>query len=367
MKIIIIGAGIAGLSTAYALRKRNVDVTVIERGPIPNPLAASSDHHRNFRPYYGSSLGLSARITDAFAAWRDMWHDLPQSEDSYFANTGMLALSRETGDTADQSRATMAHLKLPFEQIDTAAEISSRFPFLADQDLRFALLSHGGALMANRIMIDLADWLRKHGAILREHSPAAQVNSNTGQVILASGEVLEADKVLVCAGVGTASLLPDIAATLRPNRTIIAYADPPPDLRSAWRNAPCWADLGGTTEYWGMAPVHGLPLKLGNGAFGTQDETDGNRRVAPTEAQAMLNSYKGLFKGADRFQLRWAQANYWTYAPDYKFFLRQQNRVLALSACSGHGFKFGALTGQDAARALLEIESTAAVADRMAG
>ncbi len=38
MKIGIVGAGINGLCTAWALSKRGHDVTVFDQGPIPNPL-----------------------------------------------------------------------------------------------------------------------------------------------------------------------------------------------------------------------------------------------------------------------------------------------------------------------------------------
>lgn len=41
MDVIVVGPGIAGLSTAWALTKRGHRVTLIEQGPIPNPLAAS--------------------------------------------------------------------------------------------------------------------------------------------------------------------------------------------------------------------------------------------------------------------------------------------------------------------------------------
>ena len=44
MNIIVVGAGIAGLSTAWSLVKAGHSVTLLEQGAsIPNPLAASGD------------------------------------------------------------------------------------------------------------------------------------------------------------------------------------------------------------------------------------------------------------------------------------------------------------------------------------
>ena len=43
MKVIVVGAGVSGLCTAWALVKKGVEVTLLEQGPIPNPLSASGD------------------------------------------------------------------------------------------------------------------------------------------------------------------------------------------------------------------------------------------------------------------------------------------------------------------------------------
>ncbi|CAB3797286.1 hypothetical protein LMG28614_04539 [Paraburkholderia ultramafica] len=49
MRVIIVAAGIAGLSTAWSLARLGHDTTLIEQGSIPNPLAPSGDRHRMIR------------------------------------------------------------------------------------------------------------------------------------------------------------------------------------------------------------------------------------------------------------------------------------------------------------------------------
>ena len=61
MRVIVVGAGIAGLSTAWSLVKRGHQVTLLEQGEIPNPLAASGDHHRIIRRAYGKAQRLWPR------------------------------------------------------------------------------------------------------------------------------------------------------------------------------------------------------------------------------------------------------------------------------------------------------------------
>lgn len=114
-----------------------------------------------------------------------------------------------------------------------------------------------------------------------------------------------------------------------------------------------------------MAPVMGLPAKLGDGD-GRTDDVDHDRRITAAEMRAVLASYRGRFRGIDRFTIRWGQANYYTLAPEHAFVLHREGAVVAVSACSGHGFKFGALTGVDVADALTGAAPFEAVAARMA-
>lgn len=363
-EVIIIGGGVVGLSTAYWLVKAGHDVTVVEQGPIPNPIASSADHHRLIRYPYGKSLGYCARVADAFAAWRDMWTDLPGQEAHYYTDTGILCVSQQAGDYTDISMREMDRVGIPYETI-AGADIAGRFPFLKPGNFDYATLSEGGALMAKHILVDLADWLRQAGAQVLELTPVTAVDTDAGSVALGDGRVLSAQKVVVAAGIATPSLLPEVALPLVPHRTVIVYADPPEDLAELYSGIPCWNALGGGTDMYGMPAMNGLPMKLGNGGMGRRDPGAANRQMNEAELKRMLSDYALRFQGAERFRIRWHQANYWTAAPNAEFFLQEHGRVLAVSACSGHGFKFGALSGRDVADAVGGT-SVSVVARRMA-
>src|SRR5260370_39325593 len=69
MKAIIVGGGIMGLSTAWALAREGHDVELFEQAELPNPLASSMDEHRLIRHPYGDHIGYARMIDDAFTAW----------------------------------------------------------------------------------------------------------------------------------------------------------------------------------------------------------------------------------------------------------------------------------------------------------
>lgn len=365
MRVIVVGGGIVGLASAWALRRGRAEVTVVERGPIPNPHAASADHHRLIRAAYPDHPLYCRRIAAAFAAWRAMWADLGGPEARYYADRGMLSLSREPGDDGDLARRIMAAEGVPFEAIDEADEIARRFPFLEPSNIASATLAEGGALMANRILIDLADWLRREGATVLELSPVVRV-SPRGAVTLADGRRLEADAVIVAAGTQMGRLLPEMMPTLELTRTLIVYAALPTEVASLWADAPCWSDLGGNEDLWGMPPIDGLPAKLGCGRLRRVDPEDNDREMTAVEVTAMLAAYRGRLRGVGQAEIRFHQANYWVGAPESRFVLARDERLWAVSACSGHGFKFGALSGQDVAEAVLGAAPLAAIQARMA-
>ena len=118
MNIIVVGAGIAGLSTAWSLVKAGHSVSIVEQGKIPNPLAASGDHHRIIRRAYGKATGYGRPITEAYEAWDELWTDLGES---HLDPRGFLCVSREPGDEAEEYREGLEEGGCPFELLRAGA------------------------------------------------------------------------------------------------------------------------------------------------------------------------------------------------------------------------------------------------------
>ena len=60
-KAIVVGAGINGVVAAIELRKRGHEVVLVDPGPLPHPLAASTDISKAVRAAYGGRSKIIRR------------------------------------------------------------------------------------------------------------------------------------------------------------------------------------------------------------------------------------------------------------------------------------------------------------------
>ncbi|TIW87773.1 MAG: FAD-binding oxidoreductase, partial [Mesorhizobium sp.] len=220
MNVIVVGAGIAGLSTAWSLVKAGHSVSIVEQGPIPNPLAASGDHHRIIRRAYRAGTGYGRLITEAYQAWDEMWADLGES---HLDARGFVCISREPGDEAEEYREGLEEGNFPFELLEPDAAVE-RWPFLEAGSFRYAYFStEGGALHCRKIASGLAKWLRANGANVYENSKVVEVDAEAGHIVLESGETMQADRIVVAAGAWVLKLFPELDGELKTYRTALAY------------------------------------------------------------------------------------------------------------------------------------------------
>src|SRR5262249_34709755 len=73
-RIIVVGAGINGVTAAIELKKRGHDVTLADPGPLPHALAASTDISKAVRRAYGADEDYTALADRSIELWRK-WNE----------------------------------------------------------------------------------------------------------------------------------------------------------------------------------------------------------------------------------------------------------------------------------------------------
>jgi glycine/D-amino acid oxidase-like deaminating enzyme len=366
MKAIIVGGGIMGLATAWALARDGHEVELLEQGPLPNPLASSMDEHRLIRHPYGDHRGYARMIDDAYAAWDLLWADLGQR---LYAPTGTLALTGNGETWAARSAAALAGIGKPMTEL-RLADLPRRFPQLDTKDVERAFwIDTGGVLFAQDIVTALARHLAQTpGVRLHPHAPVRSVDLERARVVVESGAIHDADIVVVAAGAWVGRLLPALGRRLVPSRQIVVYFDLPDDLRAAWANGPMIIDKTGHVGLYLVPPAEGRGLKIGDHAFSRSGDPAGSRDASATEVAPLLERCRSLLKGFERWRINRLKVCFYTVTEDERFVVEKQGaKGWAMSPCSGHGFKFGAVMGLELARTIVAGRDPAAHARWAAG
>ncbi len=340
MRVVIVGARIAGLSTAWALSRAGHVAVVLEQGPVPNPLGSSVDEQRMTRFFYPEPSGYAAMVESARAAYEPMWRDLGET---LYRETGILGLSRETGDWIDRSMPGIEQQGLEHERL-TPLQIAARWPFVDASGIAYGvLMRRGGVLFAARIVTALA---RRLDASLRTNAHVAAIDPDNASATLADGTTVAGDALVVCAGPWIGRLVPALAARAESYRQVSLYLEAPASFRRSWNEAPAIVDFGGAGDIYAFPPVDGTRIKVASGEYRRRREPDRGREVGAGEPADILGRYRGRLVGLDAYRVLEARTCCYTMTEDSRFVAeRLSPRAIAVSACSGHGFKFGAVVG----------------------
>src|SRR5205823_512344 len=90
-RILVVGGGVFGVTAAIELRRRGHRALLVDPGPLPHPLAASTDISKVVRLEYGGDEVYTALAERAIEGWRRWNRDLGTA---LYHETGLLLLRR---------------------------------------------------------------------------------------------------------------------------------------------------------------------------------------------------------------------------------------------------------------------------------
>ncbi|MFE7314364.1 NAD(P)/FAD-dependent oxidoreductase [Streptomyces sp. NPDC057555] len=343
LETVVVGGGIIGLLTALECAGAGHRVTVVERGALPNPAAASYDRHRTLRALHPGDPGATGAALTAHHAWREL-------ETAWgircYHQVGALTVL-ETGQAQD-ARRLLAAAGAPAQTLDSD-QLSRIYPHLALPEGRIGILEErAGVLLADRILTAAAARLRHHtGVRLLTGRAATRVDPATGTVTLHGGRTLRADRLLVAAGPGSRDLLaPFTRDRIRLHRQTLLYCRVPDAQKAAWDAMPAIPALGTDRGAWLLPPVADTPLKLSaHEACRTVPDT-GTGTPDPAYTRLLTQRFSRLIPA---FRPDWItqarDCHYLTDADSGGALLLElaDGTCFAQAACGGGAFKFAPL------------------------
>jgi sarcosine oxidase len=352
MRVVIVGGGVIGLLTAVSCVMAGHRVLVLDQSGIPFTGAASFDRHRALRALHLDDLPLTAAAVRAHRRWTDLERLLATR---FYEQVGALTVL-SPGDLPRAHDMLTSAGSQP--RVITAPELAASYPHIRFPAGAGAVVeSRAGILLADRLLMACADWLRQHdSASLRPHSAVVSIDAGSPAVQLANGDSVRGDAVLVATGPWSRALLPpELAGRLVLYRQSMIYLHvPSPDL-AAWLATPSVRPIGPDKDTWMIPPVGGTPLKVSAAsACRVADEVTGNA-TPPFWRDHLIGVAAAIVPAFDASWLAGTRDCYYLSQPPASPMLAVlADRVISFAACAGASFKFAPLIA-------------AALAERLAG
>ena len=352
-RVVIVGAGIIGLSTAYALLKRGVrKVIVLEQESVDHARSTSRGPSRLLRFEYGSDALYTRMVQMSLQHWR---HLERMTKQTLYTQTGLLLLGTEDDNYTLPGHHLLQNMGYPSERLSEQVS-RHRFPQFATHNYDvLAYNSEAGLLHASTCLRVLKSLILDLGGEVREYCRVSRlISGEQAQPVcirLASGGEVLADRVVLATGPWVQRLLYDLYLPVRMTRQYLLY----------------FAGLSPTSFGVDAFPafiahdLYGFPLqRAGNGgeqtwlkaashSLGSHIEPDDTSAPDEHIITQVARRLRELLPA-----LRWAELAHvdscvYDVTPDQDFILDRlptDPRIVLATGLSGHGFKFGPLLGE---------------------
>jgi sarcosine oxidase/L-pipecolate oxidase len=356
VKVVVVGAGAFGVTTALELSARGFEVVVVCPGPVPHPDAATTDLSKLVRADYGCDTFYTELMERGFARWR-AWNEQWVSEGgrALFHETGFLLLASEPlreGAFEHDSFSLLSARGYPLERLDERS-LARRFPVLRPGKFVDGYYNpvggwaESGAVLeavfrrARRENVRVEEGFRMHALV--------EASGRVTGVRALDGRVEEGDVVVVAAGTWTPKLVPELAdRILSRGQPVFVFRPRDASPFEPPRFVPWAADIGRTGWYGFAANAEGL-VKVANHGAGRLQDPDAPRAVASTDEARFRAFLRDALPSLETAPLASTRLCFYSDTFDGDFLIdRHPERpgLVVASGGSGHAFKFMPMLGE---------------------
>ncbi|MCC6316754.1 MAG: N-methyl-L-tryptophan oxidase [Gemmatimonadaceae bacterium] len=344
--VVIAGLGAMGSSAALHLARRGVRVLALDRYAPPHDHGSSHGKTRLIREAYFEAPLYVPLVRRAY----ELWHQLSAEIGSPLIQPcGALMIGTPDSAVIAGTLESARHHAVPHERLD-AQEIHRRFPPFTPLDDMIGVHEPGAGLLEPERVIALhLELATRSGAALMYGCRLERWESADGGVTIYTDQgSFSAHQLVLACGAWVPGLLPQLP--LEVERQVLHWWIPartPEAFRADRMPASLWSLHDGTMFY--TMPDTGHGLKTGWHHHGERADPDAVDRTVSRAEHAAMTDLLRRFVPAGKGTRRESQVCLYTNTPDQHFLIDRlpgEPRVLAVSACSGHGFKFSSVIGE---------------------
>jgi glycine/D-amino acid oxidase-like deaminating enzyme len=352
-RVIVVGAGINGVTAAIELRRRGHDVVLVDPGPLPHPLAASTDISKAIRAAYGADEEYTELAERSIKRWRK-WNQ--QFGTQLYHEVGVMFVRQrelKPGDFEHESFKTLEHRGHKVERVNSA-RFWKRFPAWNPELYRDGVLElKAGYAESGRVVATLIGRAKSMGVELHEDKRFTQLDegdNGVSGIVLDSGTRIGGDFVLMAVGAWTPYLLPFTKKIFRASGQPVFHLKPrQPELFAPERFPVFGADIT-TTGYYGFPINRDGVVKVANHGPGREMSPESPKRAVTSEDEKNLREFlSSTFRALADAPIVYSRVCMYCDTHDGHFWIapdpERQGLVIAAGDC-GHGFKFAPVLGE---------------------
>lgn len=357
---LIVGAGIAGITTALELNERGYSVGLLDPGPLPHPLAASTDISKAVRVEYGPDEDYMRLAEAARDGWRQ-WNT--RIDEPLYHEVGVIFLSRgamNPGGFEYESYQLLLKHGAVVERLG-ADDVRQRFPsWNANVYTDGFFDPAGGYVQSGPLLEALLKQAEARGVTLLAGQDVTALITEGDRVTgvqTRSGDTFNAGEVIVAAGAWTPYIVPELKPVMRAVGHPVFHVQPPDvELFRAERFPVFAADIANTG--WYGFPLHPQKqvVKCASHGVGVRlHPTEDERVVNQADEQNFRAFLSETFPVLAAAPITYTRRCLYCDTLDEHFWIGRSARWRGLSIAagdSGHGFKFAPLWGGWVADAL---------------
>ncbi|MCS6548081.1 FAD-dependent oxidoreductase [Curtobacterium flaccumfaciens pv. flaccumfaciens] len=341
--VVVIGAGVVGAATAYALTARGERVLLVEQHARGHHLGSSHGATRIFRQGYADPEYV-ALTTRALALWEALE---ATAGEELIARTG--AVDHGRPEVVDAIAAALADADIPHESL-TPDQAAARWPGIAFEG---HVLTHpsAGRIRSDRTIEVFLTLAERTGLVdLRFDTRVTGLEDHGDDVTvtLSDGSAVRTASVVAAVGSWAPTLVGELLAGRGAGLPAIRVTQEQPAHfpshlpDAAWPSFVHWAD--GDDVYGLLTPGEGVKV----GFHGTGPVVDPDHRdfvPVPAEAERLQAYVARYVPGVDATEPEFISCLY-DNSPDEDFVIDRVGPLTVATGFSGHGFKFAPLLGE---------------------
>ena len=365
--VVVVGLGAFGSAVLYQLAKLGVRVIGVDRFDPPHTMGSSHGETRITRLAVGEGDAYAPVVRRSHAIWRELE---AESGETLMRQTGGLIMAPNGSAARHHGKENFVHrsftvadrFAIDHERLE-ADEIARRYPQFQLRGDELGYFEPTAGMLTPEACVSVQLRLaRARGAIVRTNEHVLEITQEAGGVRVSTEQgTIHAGRAVLTVGPWLRKLVASpLRPMVRPYRQVLHWFQPEQPAMFAVGRFPIFIWMHGEREedyFYGFPMPEGAAgVKVATESYKNDVDADlVDRLVSEAESASMFAEHvHGRLRGVTP-QVVNASACLYTVTPDSGFIIDKmpdQDLVMAISCCSGHGFKHSAAIGEAVAQTL---------------